>query len=72
VSNYLLIHGAEEGGWYWHKVKKILEGMGHTVIAPALQEKMYANAKCEMKYLNSGHAPFFSKAEELSWILMAE
>jgi pimeloyl-ACP methyl ester carboxylesterase len=41
-------------------------------LTPALQEKMYANAKCEIKYLDSGHAPFFSKAEELSRIVTAE
>jgi hypothetical protein len=41
-------------------------------LTPALQEKMYARANCEITYLDSGHAPFFSKAEELSRILMAK
>ena len=70
MANYLLIHGAAEGGWCWYKVRKILEENGHHVFAPALQEKMYAQAKCEITYLDSGHAPFFSKAEELSRMMM--
>jgi hypothetical protein len=41
-------------------------------LTPALQEKMYARANSEITYLDSGHAPFFSKAEELSRILMVK
>jgi len=39
-------------------------------LTPATQERMYRCAQCEIKYLNSGHAPFFSHANELSKLLM--
>lgn len=41
-------------------------------ITPETQEKMYRNGKCKLKYLNSGHAPFFSHSVELSQILMGK
>jgi len=36
MSTYLLIHGAWHGGWCWRKLLPLLEGMGHTVLAPDL------------------------------------
>lgn len=36
MATYILIHGAAQGGWCWHKVKRILEKQGHAVIAPDL------------------------------------
>lgn len=36
MSKYILIHGSLSGGWCWTKVKDILEGKGHKVIAPDL------------------------------------
>lgn len=39
-------------------------------LSPALQEKMYKDAGCSIRFLQSGHAPYFSKAEELGNILL--
>ncbi|KMQ51355.1 alpha/beta hydrolase [Chitinispirillum alkaliphilum] len=36
MSDFILVHGAAQGGWCWHKVKGILEGKGHTVYTPDL------------------------------------
>jgi len=36
MAKYILIHGSLSGGWCWTKVKDILEGKGHKVIAPDL------------------------------------
>ena len=36
MSHFILIHGAAHGGWVWHKVQKVLEEKGHTVVAPDL------------------------------------
>ena len=35
-KTFVLIHGSWHSAWNWYKVKPILEGMGHTVIAPDL------------------------------------
>lgn len=40
-------------------------------LSPAFQEKMYKDGGCRIEYLESGHAPYFSKAEELGGMLMA-
>jgi hypothetical protein len=40
-------------------------------LSPVFQEKMYKDAGCRLEFLKSGHAPYFSKAEELSKILLA-
>jgi len=39
-------------------------------LSPAIQEKMYNDAACKKYYLDSGHAPYFSKADELAKILL--
>jgi pimeloyl-ACP methyl ester carboxylesterase len=39
-------------------------------LPPVFQEKMYNDAGCKMKFIKSGHAPYFSKAKELSKILL--
>jgi len=36
MSTFVLIHGAAHGGWCWDKVVPLLEGLGHTAIAPDL------------------------------------
>jgi pimeloyl-ACP methyl ester carboxylesterase len=36
VANYVLIHGAGSGAWYWHLVRPELEQRGHDVVAPDL------------------------------------
>jgi pimeloyl-ACP methyl ester carboxylesterase len=36
VATYALIHGAGDGGWYWHLVAAELRGRGHRVVAPDL------------------------------------
>jgi pimeloyl-ACP methyl ester carboxylesterase len=36
MSTYVLIHGAQHGGWCWRKVVPLLEAEGHTVVAPDL------------------------------------
>jgi len=38
-------------------------------ITPEYQKKMYEEAGCKIRTLNSGHSPFFSKASELTQIL---
>jgi len=39
-------------------------------LTPETQERMYKNAGCEIRYLDSGHAPFFSHADELAELLV--
>lgn len=39
-------------------------------LSPAIQEQMYRDAGCKMFFLNSGHAPYFSKPDELTKILL--
>jgi pimeloyl-ACP methyl ester carboxylesterase len=36
VSAFVLIHGAGDGGWYWHLVEAELRARGHDVVAPDL------------------------------------
>jgi pimeloyl-ACP methyl ester carboxylesterase len=36
VSTFVLIHGAGDGGWYWHLVEAELRRRGHDVVAPDL------------------------------------
>jgi pimeloyl-ACP methyl ester carboxylesterase len=32
----VLIHGADDSGWYWHLVEDELRGLGHDTVAPDL------------------------------------
>lgn len=41
-------------------------------ITPKFQEQMYRDAGCKPYYIKSGHAPFFSNADELCSILTNE
>src|SRR5439155_9198204 len=36
VSTFVLIHGAGDSGWYWHRVEPELRARGHDVVAPDL------------------------------------
>jgi Alpha/beta hydrolase family len=36
MATYVLIHGAGDGGWYWHLLEAELRDRGHDVIAPDL------------------------------------
>jgi SAM-dependent methyltransferase len=36
LSTFVLIHGAGDGGWYWHRVEAELRARGHDVVAPDL------------------------------------
>jgi pimeloyl-ACP methyl ester carboxylesterase len=36
MANFVLVHGACQGGWCWEKVVPVLEGHGHKVFAPDL------------------------------------
>jgi pimeloyl-ACP methyl ester carboxylesterase len=36
MATYVLIHGAGDGGWYWHLVDAALRERGHDVVAPDL------------------------------------
>jgi pimeloyl-ACP methyl ester carboxylesterase len=36
MSTFVLIHGAGDGGWYWHLVEAELRACGHDVVAPSL------------------------------------
>jgi pimeloyl-ACP methyl ester carboxylesterase len=36
MSTFVLIHGAGDGGWYWHLVQAELRVRGHDVVAPDL------------------------------------
>jgi pimeloyl-ACP methyl ester carboxylesterase len=36
VSTFVLIHGAGDSGWYWHRVEPALRARGHDVVAPDL------------------------------------
>jgi SAM-dependent methyltransferase/pimeloyl-ACP methyl ester carboxylesterase len=36
LSTFVLIHGAGDVGWYWHRVEAELRGRGHDVVAPDL------------------------------------
>jgi hypothetical protein len=35
---YVLIHGAGDGGWYWHRVEAELRARGHETFAPDLPD----------------------------------
>lgn len=34
MSTYVLVHGAGGDAWYWHRVRPLLEQLGHTVLTP--------------------------------------
>lgn len=36
VANFILLHGAYQGGWIWKLVRERLEAQGHRVCAPSL------------------------------------
>src|ERR1700744_218059 len=36
MANYVLLHGAYQGGWIWQRVTPYLQAAGHTVFAPTL------------------------------------
>ncbi|HEU4540943.1 MAG TPA: alpha/beta hydrolase [Jiangellaceae bacterium] len=36
MTTYALVHGAGDGGWYWHLVEAALRRRGHDVVAPDL------------------------------------
>jgi predicted alpha/beta-hydrolase family hydrolase len=36
MATYALIHGAGDGGWFWHLVAAELRGRGQEVVAPDL------------------------------------
>jgi pimeloyl-ACP methyl ester carboxylesterase len=36
MSTFALIHGAGDGGWYWHVVEAAVSAQGHDVVAPDL------------------------------------
>jgi thioesterase domain-containing protein len=36
MSTFALIHGAGDGGWYWHLVEAALRAQGHDSVAPDL------------------------------------
>lgn len=36
MSTFALIHGAGDGGWYWHLVEQVLRSRGHRTVAPDL------------------------------------
>src|SRR5215213_8719449 len=36
MTTFVLIHGAGDGGWYWHLVAAELRERGHNVVAPDL------------------------------------
>ena len=36
MATFVLIHGAGDGGWYWHLVEPELRARGHDVVAPDL------------------------------------
>lgn len=36
MATYVLIHGAGDGGWYWHLTEVALRARGHDVVAPDL------------------------------------
>lgn len=42
---------------------------GDKSLSPSIQEKMYSDAGCKKRYINSGHAPYFSNPDEVSKIL---
>lgn len=36
MSSFVLIHGAGDGGWYWHLLEAEMRARGHAVVAPDL------------------------------------
>jgi hypothetical protein len=36
MATFVLVHGAGDGGWYWHLVEPRLTAQGHDVVAPDL------------------------------------
>jgi pimeloyl-ACP methyl ester carboxylesterase len=53
MATFALIHGAGDGGWYWHLVATELRARGHDVVAPDLPDDeaaglgVYADAVLE-------------------------
>ncbi len=43
MSTFALIHGAGDGGWYWHLVEAELRARGHHTVAPDLPDDDSAN-----------------------------
>ncbi len=39
MSTFVLIHGAGDVGWYWHRVEAELRARGHDVVAPDLPRR---------------------------------
>lgn len=36
MANFVLVHGAFTGGWYWSRVRPLLQAAGHEVFTPSL------------------------------------
>lgn len=36
MATFVLVHGAWHGGWCWHKLARLLDSRGHTVLTPDL------------------------------------
>jgi pimeloyl-ACP methyl ester carboxylesterase len=36
IATFVLIHGAADSGWFWHRVEAELRGRGHDTVAPDL------------------------------------
>jgi pimeloyl-ACP methyl ester carboxylesterase len=36
MATFLLVHGAGDSGWYWHRAEARLQALGHQTIAPDL------------------------------------
>jgi hypothetical protein len=80
VATFVLIHGAGDVGWYWHRVEAELRARGHDTIAPDLPcdddsagLPEYADRRVARERLgitpdeiDGGHTPALSRPHELA------
>lgn len=66
MTNYVLIHGAYQGGWIWRDVAARLRADGHRVLAPSL------DGCAERKHQLRAGITTETQAEELAGLLFYE
>lgn len=66
MSTYVLVHGGFCGGWYWNKLKVLLEAQHHTVYTPTL------TGLGERCHLNNNSVDLATHIEDIKNILLYE
>jgi pimeloyl-ACP methyl ester carboxylesterase len=66
MANYVLVHGAYQGGWIWKPVATRLRAAGHTVLAPTL------DGCAERRHLVRPGITVATHAQEIAQLLFYE